>query len=70
MATTEPIMTAEQLFQAPDLGRCELVRGELIGTVTVYHLDHNAVLLQSSDTLAGGDLLPGFSIAVAEVFAS
>lgn len=31
MATTvERITTAEQLFQAPDLGPCELVRGELI----------------------------------------
>ena len=30
MAATEPITTAEQLFQAPDLGRCELLRGELI----------------------------------------
>jgi Uma2 family endonuclease len=30
MATMEPITTAEQLFHAPELGRCELVRGELI----------------------------------------
>ena len=30
MATAEPITTAEQLFQASDLGRCELLRGELI----------------------------------------
>ena len=30
MATAQPITTAEQLFQAPDLGRCELLRGELI----------------------------------------
>jgi len=30
MATTERITTAEQLLQAPDLGPCELVRGELI----------------------------------------
>src|SRR5450830_2066438 len=29
MATTQPITTAEQLFQSPDLGRCELLRGEL-----------------------------------------
>ena len=181
MVTTEHITTAEQLFQAPDLGRCELVRGELImmspagsehgaiaaemaavlrdfvkprrlgvvlgaetgfriatdpdtvlapdvafiladrvgerlprgffpgapdlavevlspgdraseviakvenwlaagcraawvvdpktQTVTVYHPDHKAVLLQPSDTLADGDLLPGFGIPVAEVFA-
>jgi Uma2 family endonuclease len=30
MATTDRITTAEQLFEAPDLGPCELVRGELI----------------------------------------
>jgi len=30
MATTETITTAEQLLQAPDLERCELISGELI----------------------------------------
>lgn len=30
MAATQTITTAEQLLNAPDLGRCELVRGELI----------------------------------------
>jgi Uma2 family endonuclease len=30
MAAAQPITTADQLFQAPDLGRCELLRGELI----------------------------------------
>jgi Uma2 family endonuclease len=30
MTTTQAITTAEQLLHAPDLGRCELVRGELI----------------------------------------
>jgi len=30
MATVQEITTAEQLFEAPDLGRCELVRGELV----------------------------------------
>jgi Uma2 family endonuclease len=29
MTVTQSITTAEQLLQAPDLGRCELVRGEL-----------------------------------------
>ncbi len=29
MATTETITTAEELLNAPELGRCELVRGEL-----------------------------------------
>jgi Uma2 family endonuclease len=30
MTTADSITTAEQLLRAPDLGRCELVRGELI----------------------------------------
>jgi len=30
MATTESITTAEQLLRTPDLGRCELICGELI----------------------------------------
>jgi Uma2 family endonuclease len=30
MATVESITTAEQLFHAPELGRCELIEGELI----------------------------------------
>ena len=30
MATTEQITTAEQLLQAHDLGRCELLRGDLV----------------------------------------
>lgn len=30
MATTQNITTAAQLLEAPDLGRCELIRGELI----------------------------------------
>ena len=30
MATVESISTADQLFEAPDLGRCELLRGELV----------------------------------------
>lgn len=181
MATTQPITTAEQLFQTPDLGRCELVHGELVmmspagsehgaiaaemaavlrdfvkprrlgvvlgaetgfriaadpdtvlapdaafivadrvgerlprgyfpgapdlavevvspsdraseviakvenwlaagclavwivdpktQTVTVYHPNHTATFLQSTDTLAGGALLPDFSIPVADIFA-
>lgn len=30
MATVEHITTAEQLFHAPELGRCELVQGEVV----------------------------------------
>ena len=37
-------------------------------TVTVYHDRGKAVMLASTDTLTGGDLLPGFSVPVADVF--
>ena len=30
MTTVQEITTAQQLFEAPDLGRCELVQGELV----------------------------------------
>lgn len=30
MATTDTLMTAEQLLNTPDMGRCELLRGELV----------------------------------------
>jgi Uma2 family endonuclease len=30
MATIDHLMTAEQLLHAPDMGRCELLRGELV----------------------------------------
>jgi Uma2 family endonuclease len=30
MVTAQPITTAEQLFEAPERGRCELLRGEVI----------------------------------------
>ncbi|MBM4031974.1 MAG: Uma2 family endonuclease [Planctomycetes bacterium] len=72
MATTVEITTAEQLFQAPDLGPCELVRGELImGSPPGY--GHGSVEVRISKALAifveakglgevvGGE--PGFIIA-------
>jgi Uma2 family endonuclease len=44
MVATAPITTAEQLFQAPDLGRCELVRGELI-MMSPAGSEHGAIAL-------------------------
>jgi len=38
-------------------------------TVTVYDAGRSATVLRSTDVLAGGDLLPGFSTPVAEFFA-
>jgi len=38
-------------------------------TVTVYDAARNAVVLKATQTIDGGDLLPGFSSPVAEFFA-
>jgi Uma2 family endonuclease len=38
-------------------------------TVTIYSADGKAVVLKSGDALSGGDVLPGFSAAVAAIFA-
>ena len=38
-------------------------------TVTIYGADRKAAILTSTDTLSGGDLLPGFSVPVADLFA-
>ena len=40
-----------------------------IRTVTVYRSLGEIVVLTAADTLVGGDVLPGFSLPVAEVFA-
>jgi Uma2 family endonuclease len=37
-------------------------------TVTVYTPDRNARVLRESDALDGGDVLPGFTVAVSELF--
>jgi Uma2 family endonuclease len=39
-------------------------------TVTVYRGGGEASILNATDALTGGDLLPGFSVAVAEIFGS
>jgi len=38
-------------------------------TVTIYGADRRAAMLTSSEAIPGGDLLPGFSASVAEIFA-
>ena len=72
MATTVEITTAEQLFEAPDLGPCELVRGELI-MVSPPGYAHGSIEARIARALANfveanelGDVLagePGFIIA-------
>lgn len=72
MATTQTITTAEQLLQATDLGRCELLRGEL-AMMSPPGFEHGRIALrlggrlsayvekQSLGVVVGGD--PGFLIA-------
>ncbi len=43
MSTTEKIATARQLLEAPGLGRCELVRGELI-MMTPAGFEHGRIV--------------------------
>jgi len=38
-------------------------------TVSVYRSPGEAVILSISDTLAGGDVLPGFEVPVRQLFA-
>jgi Uma2 family endonuclease len=38
-------------------------------TVTIFRLDEPPTKLGVGDTLDGGEVLPGFSVAVAELFA-
>jgi Uma2 family endonuclease len=72
MATTAQITTAEQLLQAPDLGPCELLRGELVmGTPAGYAQGSIAARITRAlgnfvETTRLGDVLgaePGFHIA-------
>jgi len=38
-------------------------------TITVHGEDRSALVLRESDALTGGDVVPGFECAVADVFA-
>ncbi len=44
MTTTEPLITADYLLRTPDLGRCELVRGELI-RMTPAGSEHGSIIV-------------------------
>ncbi len=50
MSTTESITTAEQLLHTPGLGRCELVRGELI-MMSPAGFDHGRVVVAATAPL-------------------
>jgi len=51
MATTEHITTAEQLLYAPGLGRCELLRGELV-MMSPSGSEHGSVVVNVTAPLA------------------
>jgi hypothetical protein len=66
-------MTAEELFDLPDDGmRRELVEGELRGMTPAGAVAHApggvAHLLRRDDLLEGGDVLPGFTRALPDLF--
>jgi Uma2 family endonuclease len=51
MTTTEPLITADDLLRTPDLGRCELVRGELIRT-TPAGSEHGSITINITTPLS------------------
>ena len=51
MTTTQPLITADYLLRTPDLGRCELVRGELI-RLTPAGSEHGSIIVNISTPLA------------------
>ncbi len=51
MTTTEPLITADYLLRTPDLGRCELVRGELI-RMTPAGSEHGSIIVNISTPLS------------------
>jgi Uma2 family endonuclease len=79
MAATLPITTAQQLLEAEGLGRCELVRGELV-MMSPSGLEHARIVSRIDARLShfveqrnlGIEITsdPGFSVPVAEIFAS
>jgi len=51
MASTQSITTAQQLLDAPGLGRCELVRGEVV-MMTPAGFEHGRIALQMGGLLS------------------
>jgi len=50
MTTIEQITTAEQLLRTPDLGRCELVRGELV-VMSPAGFEHGRIIVEVTGAL-------------------
>jgi Uma2 family endonuclease len=51
MTTTKPLITADYLLRTPNLGRCELVGGELI-RMTPAGYEHGSIIINISTPLA------------------
>jgi Uma2 family endonuclease len=59
----------EKVLQYLDVGvRLVWVVHPIRRTVTVYTGDRNARVLDENDSLDGGEVLPGFTLSVAEIF--
>jgi Uma2 family endonuclease len=62
------ITTAEQLWAAGDIGRCELIRGELI-MMSPTNLQHSQITARFTQLiLTCESLLAGFRVPVTEIF--
>jgi hypothetical protein len=67
MTPVDQITTDEQPFWA-NLQHCELIQRELV-VMSPAGFDRNEIaVLAETDTLTGGDVLPGFSVSVADIF--
>lgn len=76
------LITADELFEMGDVGRCELIRGQIV-TLAPAGFDHGGVASEidsqirvfvtryrGTDALADEPTLPGFALDLAEVFAA
>ena len=68
----EPVLlTAEDLLAMPEDGwRYELIEGRLVRVVEVWSAGRPPTPVEEDGTLAGEDGLAGFTISVADLFAS
>ncbi len=62
MATIQQITTAEQLLQAPGLGRSELIRGELV-MMTPAGFEHGRVVMRLGEFLSSHIRTRGLGVA-------
>jgi Uma2 family endonuclease len=65
---TSDVVAKLEMYQEAGVRLIWLVDPDAL-TVTVIAAGHTARVLQAADTLDGGDVLPGFSVPVADIFA-